>query len=85
MGFAVPIGRWFRTDYGGMKALMLDTLTARDPFGPLALDRRAVRRLVEEHLESRDDHGHRLFALLTLALWARDLPDRDRRASGAGS
>jgi asparagine synthase (glutamine-hydrolysing) len=71
MGFAVPIDQWFRTDHGGMKALLLDQLGARAPFGPIALDRREVRRLIDDHLERRRDHGHRLFALLTLSLWAR--------------
>jgi asparagine synthase (glutamine-hydrolysing) len=71
MGFAIPVGKWFRTDYGSMRALLLDHLRSRDPFGPIALDRLAVKRLVDEHLAARRDHGQRLFALLTLSIWAR--------------
>ena len=71
MGFAIPIGQWFRSDFGGVRSLLLDCLNSAEPFGPLRLERRAVRRLVDEHLSARQDHSRRLFALLTLALWAR--------------
>lgn len=71
MGFAVPIGEWFRTDFGGMRTLLLDRLGSRDPFGPLELNRRAVRRFIDEHQGGRRDHGHRLFSLLTLSLWTQ--------------
>ena len=71
MGFAVPIGEWFRTDFGGMRTLLLDRLGSRDPFGPLELNRRAVQRFIDEHQGGRRDHGHRLFSLLTLSLWAK--------------
>ncbi len=73
MGFAIPIGEWFRTDYGGLKGLLLDHLRAMEPFGPMTLDRRVIRRLIEEHLDRRRDHGHRLFTLLTLSIWAKTL------------
>ncbi len=71
MGFAVPIGQWFRTDFGGLRALLLDNLHAVDPFGSVHLQRQEVRRLLDEHMSGRRDHGQRLFALLTLSLWAR--------------
>jgi asparagine synthase (glutamine-hydrolysing) len=71
MGFAVPVGRWFRTDFGGLRGMLLDHLHSTEPFGPVTLDRRAIRRLVDEHMSTVFDHGQRLFALLTLAIWAR--------------
>ena len=70
MGFAIPIGEWFRTDFGGMKTLLLDHLHSADPFGPVSLDQTAVQRLIDDHLTSRREHGHRLFLLLTLSIWA---------------
>src|SRR5688572_28273135 len=48
MGFAIPIGEWFRTDYGGMKTLLLDHLHSAEPFGPIQLNRRAVQRFIDE-------------------------------------
>ena len=71
MGFAIPIGQWFRNDFGGMRTLMLDHLRSADPLGPIPIERKPLRKLVDEHLENRRDHGQRLFALLTLSIWAR--------------
>jgi asparagine synthase (glutamine-hydrolysing) len=71
MGFAVPIGHWFRTDFGGLRGLLLDHLHSGDPFGPIRLQPLAVHRLLDEHMTGRRDHGQRLFGLLTLSIWAR--------------
>ena len=71
MGFAIPVGRWFRTDYGGMRALLLDHLSSAEPFGPIHLDRGVIRGLIDEHMSCVRDHGHRLFTLLTLSMWAK--------------
>ncbi len=82
MGFAIPIGEWFRDDRlpsgggsggGGMKTLLLDHLQAADPFGPIDLNRRAVQRFIDEHMSSKRDHSQRLFTLLTLSIWAKSL------------
>ena len=71
MGFAVPIGQWFRADVAGMRSLLLDHLHSVEPFGPVGLERRVIRRLIDEHMAAKRDHGHRLFTLLTLSIWAR--------------
>jgi asparagine synthase (glutamine-hydrolysing) len=70
MGFAVPIGQWFRADFGGLRGLLLDQLHAVEPFGPIPLQRKPVRRMLDEHMAGTFDHGQRLFALLTLSIWA---------------
>lgn len=80
-GFAVPIGDWFRSDFGGLRRLLLDRLV--EPGGLAAvtrlgvpLDAGVVRRLVEDHLGTgrsgiiRGDHAQRLYALLVLSIWA---------------
>ncbi len=76
MGFAIPIGEWFRDDSlpsggGGMKTLLLDHLNSADPFGPIELNRKAVQRFIDEHMAGKRDHSHRLFTLLTLSIWAK--------------
>ncbi len=73
MGFAIPLGHWFRTDFGGMRTLLLDHLRSLEPLGPIQVDRRVVRRFIDEHLSGERDHSHRLFALLTLAMWAKSM------------
>ena len=88
MGFAIPIGEWFRDDDlphkgSGMKTLLLDHVHSTEPFGPIQLNRKAVQRFIDEHMSCKRDHGQRLFTLLTLSIWAR-LPLQDRqRTSGA--
>jgi asparagine synthase (glutamine-hydrolysing) len=78
MGFAIPIGEWFRTDYGGMKQLLLDHLQSSEPWGPpslgIELNMKCVRRMLEEHMSGRRDHDQRLYMLLVLSIWARSLP-----------
>jgi asparagine synthase (glutamine-hydrolysing) len=76
MGFAIPIGEWFRDDNlpargSGMKTLLLDHLNSAEPFGPLQLNRKAVQRFIDEHMSGKRDHGQRLFTLVTLSMWAR--------------
>lgn len=71
MGFAIPIGEWFRNDFGGMKTLLLDHLNSAEPFGPIQLNQKAVQRFIDAHMSGKRDHGQRLFTLLTLSIWAR--------------
>lgn len=85
MGFAIPIGEWFRTDYGGMRQLLYDHLEAADPFPGLAeagveLNRDFIRRMLREHDAAGErsinpwhgrDHSQRLYMLLVLSIWCR--------------
>jgi asparagine synthase (glutamine-hydrolysing) len=68
MGFAVPIGEWFR---GELRPMLRDNLFAADSFGRQHFNMKVVERLVEEHETERIDHSQRLYALLMLELWWR--------------
>jgi asparagine synthase (glutamine-hydrolysing) len=68
MGFAVPVGEWFR---GELRPMLRDALTAKDSFANDYLHRPTVQRLLDEHESDRCDHGQRLYALLMLELWWR--------------
>lgn len=72
MGFAAPIGRWFRNDFAGLRTLLHDHLLSSDPFPgvPLPLDLKSVRGMLQEHQSQRRDHSQRLYMLLVLSLWA---------------
>lgn len=78
MGFAIPIGDWFRSNFGGLRTLLLDHLHAADPFPPdllgVSLNPRYVARIEREHMDGLRDHSQRLFLLLSLAIWCRNLP-----------
>jgi asparagine synthase (glutamine-hydrolysing) len=66
-GFVVPLDAWFR---GELRPLVADVLLDRPRLGR-RLRGPAVERLLREHQDGRADHGHRLWALLTLELWLR--------------
>jgi asparagine synthase (glutamine-hydrolysing) len=68
MGFAVPIGEWFRRE---LRPMLHDHLFAADSFANSHFNMSVVRRLVDEHEQERTDHSQRLYALLMLELWWR--------------
>lgn len=80
-GFAIPIGEWFRSDYGGLRTMLLDHLNATEPFGPpslgIDLNMKFVRQMLDEHLGTGPsgrvvrDHSQRLYVLLVLSIWAK--------------
>ncbi|MEX2081301.1 MAG: asparagine synthase-related protein, partial [Dehalococcoidia bacterium] len=85
-GFAIPIGEWFRSDYGGMRQLLLDHLNGPEPFGPDRLGINGtinmgfVRQMLREHDDAGAkslwpwkgrDHSQRLYMLLVLSIWGK--------------
>jgi asparagine synthase (glutamine-hydrolysing) len=67
-GFGVPLNRWFRTDLKQYMESMLGAPSARlrSHLSPAAVD-----ALLAEHQSGRRDHGHALWALLTLEVFLR--------------
>lgn len=65
-GFGVPVSHWFRTELKELSrdVLLSDASVQRGYFRP-----DGVRRLIELHESGREDHGHQLWALVTLELW----------------
>ena len=74
-GFGVPVGDFFRNDFGGMKTLLTDMLAGPAPFGPihdiLDIDMRFLRKMIDDHMEGRRDHAFGLHSMLALSIWAR--------------
>lgn len=72
-GFAIPIGEWFRTNFGGMRDLMHAKLGTPDGLDPLRavlpIDHRRVGTLMKEHEAGDRDHSQRLYHLIVLAIW----------------
>ncbi len=90
-GFAIPISEWLRTDFGNLRSLMMEKLNRPRPFGAahdvLDFNLDFVQQMIDEHdaaggLSPRHsiarprDHGQRLFALTSLAIWADSLERR---------
>jgi asparagine synthase (glutamine-hydrolysing) len=68
MGFAVPIGEWFR---GPLRDMLRDSLFAADSFAASHFRKSTLEKLVDEHEMQTADHSQRLYALLMLELWWR--------------
>ncbi len=68
-GFALPIGRWFRTS---MQQPLRETLL-EGRLTQLQFQRAELESMIEAHTLGRADHTHRLFALLMLALWLEEV------------
>ncbi len=69
MGFGVPVGQWFR---GPLKELLNDALISRSSVTRRYFREDEIKRLINEHLESRADYSFQLWNLLMLELWYRE-------------
>jgi asparagine synthase (glutamine-hydrolysing) len=70
MGFGIPLATWFR---GELKDFLLQHLASGARLYDL-LSEDVVRAHLDQHLSGRADHSQRLFLLLTLEVWLRNLP-----------
>jgi asparagine synthase (glutamine-hydrolysing) len=74
-GFGVPVGRWFRTS---LNSYLHETLLSREALARGYFHEATLRRLIAEHESGKRDHGHRLWALLTLEIWHRLFIDEEK-------
>jgi asparagine synthase (glutamine-hydrolysing) len=65
-GFSIPIKNWLS---GALRPLMTDLLDAERVRRRGWFEPAAVRRLMDEHLAGRENHSHRLWAMMVLELW----------------
>ena len=70
----MPVGRWFRTS---LKDYVRETLLSPDALRRGYFHEPSLCRLIEEHQSGKRDHGHRLWALLTLEIWHRVFIDQE--------
>lgn len=68
MGFGVPLGAWFRTQW---RDPLQDTLGSPQARSLRYFRREAIQNLIDTHLRERGDVGQRLWLLLTFELWLR--------------
>jgi len=73
MGFALPVGRWFR---GELKEFLCDNLLAGSFFKRGYFKPEAVKNMVKRHTENKEDFSHQLWTLLMLELWHRRFMDK---------
>jgi asparagine synthase (glutamine-hydrolysing) len=68
MGFGIPLPTWFRTHW---RPLVEDRILGSDSALWQWIRPEPVQSLVREHLAGAADHGHQIWALLTLEGWLR--------------
>lgn len=73
VGFKVPLDQWFR---GELKDFAYDLLTARSSFVRQQFEGQEVTRLLECHLSGRRNEDIRIWTLLSLEVWHRELASR---------
>jgi asparagine synthase (glutamine-hydrolysing) len=71
-GFAVPVGKWFRTELADLLRGMLqdDRAAKRGLFEPAF-----INKMVSEHIDGQRDWTSRLWAFLFLEMWFREFID----------
>jgi asparagine synthase (glutamine-hydrolysing) len=65
-GFSIPIQRWFREDWS---TLFKESCMNESCRTTAVLNPDYISRLYREHLEGREEHGHRLWSILVLEHW----------------
>jgi asparagine synthase (glutamine-hydrolysing) len=75
MGFGVPLAHWFRNELRELPAdVLLDPRSLERGY----FRRGEVERLIKEHRERRADHASRLWTLLQLEYWHREVIEAPR-------
>jgi asparagine synthase (glutamine-hydrolysing) len=72
MGFGVPVSHWFR---GEMKDFVKQILLSEKFARRGIADAGHVEKLVEAHIEGREDNGWKLWILIMLELWFQEFVD----------
>ena len=68
MGFDIPVHDWFR---GALRSMLLETLN-RDAVEATGLFRwPQIERLIQRHLERRENAGYQLWGLMVLLMWMK--------------
>jgi hypothetical protein len=63
--------------------MLTESLFDRDSFSQQHFESSEVRRILDEHTDSRADHSTRLWALLALETWHREMVRRPALAGVA--
>lgn len=73
IGFKVPLDHWFRH---GLRDLAFDLLTGPSSFVGSTFNSTVVNSLLMRHFEQQSDEESRIWTLLSLEVWHRELVDR---------
>ena len=68
VGFRLPVNEWFR---GPMKDYLYDTLIGPESLSKRYYHQNALKRVLEEHVNGRQNHEKLLWAMLNLEIWLK--------------
>jgi asparagine synthase (glutamine-hydrolysing) len=69
MGFGIPIENWFRSE---LKQYTKDILLSKKSLSRNLFNKKYIEHILDEHNNTKINHSHRIWALLTLELWFRE-------------
>ena len=70
MGFKIPLGAWFRKE---LNEMLNDQLLAKNACNQEFFEPRIVAKILSEHQAGLDDHTSKIWGLLVLELWQRQI------------
>ena len=65
-GFSIPIKNWIRHE---LRSMMLDLLSENRIRQQGFFNSNYISRLVDEHLKGKENHSHKLWALMVFEQW----------------
>lgn len=72
-GFSIPLKHWLR---GPLQPMMTDLLSQENLRNRGYFEPQVVAKWVQEHLDARVNHSHRLWALMVFELWQQQVLDK---------
>jgi asparagine synthase (glutamine-hydrolysing) len=70
-GFSIPMKHWLRTS---LRSMMLDLLSKDSLNKHGYFEHQIVSKWIQEHLDGRANHSHRLWSLMVFEMWRRNEP-----------
>lgn len=79
-GFGVPISHWFKKElFEFAREILLSSRAGQRGL----FNMRYIKKLLNDHQQGRQNHHHRIWALLNLEVWFRTFVDRQDISDGA--
>jgi asparagine synthase (glutamine-hydrolysing) len=72
MGFGIPIDKWFRKE---LREYAYELLLSEKAVNRKIFKIEEIKKILDEHVNTKISHAYRIWALITLELWFREYFD----------